>query len=333
MLMKAEELNTFFKPAVTERRRDLMSPVLGTEALYKVAGWMTPMPSDVGVDDDDDFDDDEDEEDDVREALNTSLERARSIDGCSVATEAHSSDLERSRAVAPQLRGAAEQRKSAIPTVLNLVANNKTPSLSNEKSDTKSEAASEVQDDADIEFVIPRSIREIYMISNRNRRNKKASSPSSQDKSLVDDEELAKAEELLLSRGEAVAGYFDSLADPISKRARTKSGSGRESAESVPDSGKDTTASAMPSKEDDMAFMKEIGWLEQGEDMASLLGKDQKEPVANPFFAGAALQGGALHGSKPAADKKNADKPNKSKQNRKERPERRDGKTFAYRKR
>lgn len=39
MLQKEEGSNTFFKPAVTERHRDLMSPVLGTEALYKVAGW------------------------------------------------------------------------------------------------------------------------------------------------------------------------------------------------------------------------------------------------------------------------------------------------------
>lgn len=293
------------------------------------------MPSDIGVDDaaDDDFDEEE-EEDEVREALNSSLERARSIDGCSLATETNSVDCDRSRLVSSHhIHDTFDARKTSIPTILNLVANNKGGGVQTDKGETKSDATSEGQDDADIEFVIPRSIREIYMISNRNRRNKKTSSPTSQEKPLVDEDELAKAEAVLEKHGEAVAGYFDSLSVPISKRARTKSGSGRESAESVPENNKDVSSTAMPSKEDDLSFMKEIGWLNQGEDMPSLLGPDQKEPPGNPFFAGAALQGGALHGNKQGQVRRNADKPNKSKQSRKERPEKKDGRTFAYRKR
>lgn len=338
MLQNEEPSDTFFKPAVTERHRDLMSPVLGTEALYTIAGWMTPMPSDVGVEDvgDDDFDEEEEEEE-VREALNSSLERARSLDGCSLATETNSVDFDRSLNVSSQVQDTSDSRKTAIPTILNLVANSKSGSNpTDHKAEAKSDAASEAQDEADIEFVIPKSIREIYMISNRNRRNKKTTSPTTEEKPLVDADELEKAEEILQMHGQAVAGYFDSLSVPISKRARTKSESGRESAESVPENSKDKNASSnpvMPSKEDDLSFMKEIGWLNQGEDMPSLLGRDLKEPPSNPFFAGSALLGGALHGNKQGLARKNTDKQPKAKQNRKEKPEKRDGRTFAYRKR
>jgi hypothetical protein len=59
-----------------------------------------------------------------------------------------------------------------------------------------------------VEFRIPRSIREIYMISNRNRRNKKTGSPTPErgvtPTSEKDLEELAKADALLEEHGDAV---------------------------------------------------------------------------------------------------------------------------------
>jgi hypothetical protein len=112
------------------------------------------------------------------------------------------------------------------------------------------------------EFVIPRSIREIYMISNRNRRNKKAGSPTPErgvmtPTSEKEREELARAEALLQKSGAAVMGYFDDPgAGPGMKRPCTPGAksSGRESEESVP-------SDTVPSKEDDVQFMKDIGWL------------------------------------------------------------------------
>ena len=122
--------------------------------------------------------------------------------------------------------------------------------------------------DMEEEFVIPRSIREIYMISNRNRRNKKAGSPTPERGSTPTTEKerlaLAEAEALLLSRGDAAARYFmdEATSGKRQKQRSTKSSMGRESEETLPvyDSTMDVA-----SKEDDFQFMKSIGWIPNSE--------------------------------------------------------------------
>jgi hypothetical protein len=137
------------------------------------------------------------------------------------------------------------------------------------------------------EFVIPRSMREIYKISNRNRRNKKASSPTPENRGVTptsekEREELAQAEALLKERGYEAAGYlFDNGnisqqqqreqqqqqqlhsvgSSSPGKRAKTKSG--RESEESVP---QEATGGA--AAKEDLDFMRSIGWIgsEQSDD-------------------------------------------------------------------
>ena len=448
--VKATPSSAFFKPANTEnqqRRRSMMSPVLGTEALYKQAGWMTPSSDqhrgndeeEQGVmelttttdDDENDDDDDNDDEKDgfkpkkllavhssnqgykSKEYAEHSLElgapttdgvvtnrgRARSADGMGSvrAAASHDQDLksttqerdvETARGKAAQIQsGMVSSQKKTIPMVLGLAT---TKGAEEDEDDDEAERDSRKKVQAEDgnadqenveeeEFVIPRSIREIYMISNRNRRNKKAGSPTPErgvtPTSEREQEELARAEAVLKERGDAVAGYFDdNIAASPGKRPRTKSG--RESEESVPDS-----AVNVASKDDDLAFMKDIGWIKNKEEVEGLLkqryGKNRggdaanragssgsadataDEQVAadedaaavaggihpsqqasnNPFFAGAALQGGLLAGlqqgvSKPEQrTRKSGSGKGKQNKSRLERPEKKEGRTHAYRKR
>ena len=326
---------SFFQPTEA-RQRNIMSPVLGTEALYAQAGWTTPLPkmSEDAMEEEEE----EDEEDDEEEADvgNEILQGKRTMRG-SVGGDTDPVTVDQAKAASSVLQRDMELQKQSIPTVLGLA---KTTSKQEETKEEESKTADapnpSAPEDVD-EFVIPRSIREIYMISNRNRRNKKTGSPVPDH--TMDVEELAKAEELLKSKGDAVAGYFDtSSANPAmqNKRARTKSG--RESEESVP-----TTGPTIPSKEEDLAFMKEIGWLNNNEDTASLLTYNPPSGggAANPFFAGAALAGGPLtngNGGRPfskkgASTSSSSSGAAKGRQGRRERPEKKDGRTHAYRKR
>ena len=246
--------------------------------------------------------------------------------------------------------------------------------------------------DDEEEFVIPRSMREIYKISNRNRRNKKVSSPTldypSQPSDEVEKESLEKAEKLLKERGLDGRGYFDDLSSSVSmsKRQRTKSDGNDHDDTREPGSG-DSSFDA--TREDDLAFMQDIGWIKNKEDVDNLLmdgkgatrsvaetpvdeidrdssspsksgGRESKTPTtfdynavgaigaynpqlgqaANPFFSGASLVGGplaqgAMTGNSNVSKSKNKGVTTKGgKQNRRqERPEKRDGKTHAYRKR
>jgi hypothetical protein len=168
-------------------------------------------------------------------------------------------------------------QKDAIPVVLGLVSQKGNDDDDDEEGDddenntgkrgnTNSKGGSGVAENVDMEeFVIPRSIREIYMISNRNRRNKKAGSPTPERGVTPTNEKerlaLAQAEAFLESRGDAVARYFlDDNSTSSGKRQKqttNKSSSGRESEETVPyDSSIDVA-----SKDDDFKFMKEIGWI------------------------------------------------------------------------
>jgi len=411
--------SAFFKPANAEKdqkRRGMMSPVLGTEALYQHAGWMTPLDFRNQVREDDveqtntttTDDDDEDGSGKPKKLLSVHASnrdyrtsktaanaaantgsgdnRGRSVDGMGSVRAAaspnrpdtNSSKLEEeakdARENASRIKSGMALQKKSIPAVLGLIASEvsegeEADATAATDATNKDEGEDQPEDGAaglEQDFRIPRSIREIYMISNRNRRNKKTGTPTPErgvtPTSDKEREELAAAEALLRERGEAVAGYFDDALDESpEKRARTKSGSSTKSEESGPDQ---TANSNMPSKDDDLAFMKEIGWIKSNEEVEGLLkqrqgrnrggggyeagaaadGSGGEGPAAvvgvynpgrpNPFFAGGPLtqQGGGV--AKPDRSKKG--NLGKSKQNRnrqQERPEKKDSRTHAYRKR
>jgi hypothetical protein len=219
-------------------------------------------------------------------------------------------------------------------------------------------------------------MREIYRISNRNRRNKKAGSPlppPEQYNSEKEAHELAKAEEVLKARSLEGKNYFDEIPGSP-KRQRTKSTGGASlSSEEATPGGND---SGSISREEDIGLMQEIGWIKGKEEVDSMLkqrpgadGEDDNHgegassdeeamkgtkpfdysaigpigafsatPSANPFFAGAATAGGHLNqqfGKADSSSSKKKQNASRAKQSRRqvERPERREGRAQAYKKR
>jgi hypothetical protein len=185
---------------------------------------------------------------------------------------------------------------------------------------------------------------------------------------------LAKAEAVLKVRGLEGKNYFDEIPGSP-KRQRTKS-TGTASLSSEDAQGHD---SGSISREDDIGLMQEIGWINDKEEVDSILksrraidGDEAVDPAdedseeeevrgsigkptkpsfdystigpigafnpgapqaVNPFFAGAAIVGGHLNQQFGKTDKKKQN-PSKGKQSRRqlERPEKRDGRAQAYKK-
>ena len=386
--------SAFFKPTpVNERqRRGMMSPVLGTEALYKQAGWMTPQEFVSVGESTTETDEKDDEPGKPKRLLSVhgsnahfhakqvsahSLElstgdaaRGRTVDGMAtirLARDGSTSPQPSSTvddAVKAAQRSSAQIRSSAlskdsIPGVLGVLANTAVPTEMDEDDDDEGpeDAENDPKTDAEEEdFVIPRSIREIYKISNRNRRNKKAFSPTPErgvtPTSDKERDELAKADALLKENSDSVGYLFDQSNSP--KRPRTKS-TGESEGSPAPES------APTASKEEDLAFMREVGWVKPHESNESILAQQYSNPAStdevnknpyyeyapvamtsttastntNPFFSGAALQGGALAAAgnaKPRRPNNRTGGSGRSGQNkRQERPEKKDGRSFAYR--
>ena len=392
--------SAFFKPTpVNDRqRRGMMSPVLGTEALYQQAGWMTPQEVVPVESSTTDIEEKEEvlgkpkrllsvhasnSQFDAKQVSIHSLDlsiagtgRGRTADGMATVRAVRESStsprttnsvedvVKAARQSSTQIRSATFS-KEAIPGVLGVLAQS---TGSTDMEEEEEEGVDDVDNDNQAEteeedFVIPRSIREIYKISNRNRRNKKAFSPTPErgvtPTSEKEKEELARAEELL--RGDETVGFlFEQSNSP--KRPRTKS-SGESEGSPAPEM--PATSSKEEAKEEDLAFMREIGWVHPHESNESILAQQYgssaaaedstrnpyydytpvamsssaASPNANPFFSGAALQGGAL----AAAGSQKQRRPNTNKTSgggsgrsgqvnrRQERPEKKDGRSFAYR--
>jgi ribonuclease D len=143
--------------------------------------------------------------------------------------------------------------------------------------------------DNEAEFVIPRSIREIYMISNRNRRNKKAGSPTPERGTTPTSEKeqlaLEEANALVLSRGDAALRYFvdDATSGKRQKQGTsTKSNVGRESEETLPPY---DSSMEVASKEDDFHFMKAIGWIPSSEGISVDAFLNQRPKTANTILS------------------------------------------------
>lgn len=391
----------------SERRADMMSPVLGTEALYQQAGWMTPQEIVTSTAAEDDEDDDA-EEGAVAGTPHKPTHRAlelheanaayrsaaslaphslrlghnpgtgednlapttRTADG--LATVRAGSEQEETAALASAQQTSARIRQTtqtsknqAIPAVLGL---NPSSAQVDDNTDAPTPSAPKPEPPPSLEeeFPIPRSMREIYKVSNRNRRYKKTGSPTPERGATptTEKEQRALAEAEAFLRDSPAAAYFDESAAAVPKKARR----GRESEESVPDA---------VSKEDDVQFLKEIGWIRSPAHAEALLAQryggvvavpadappehsrpfamdeaamaalgilpanhPKGAPAANPFFAGAALTGGALaaQSAKPVArrsvagPKSTGGRGNGSRAPQ-ERPNKEDGRTHVYRKR
>ncbi|GKZ01538.1 hypothetical protein MPSEU_001104400 [Mayamaea pseudoterrestris] len=356
------------------------SPVLATETLYRQAGWKTPEVSNAalinhGVVDVVTTTDDElttDEHTNIVKpkgllAVHLQNEQFASgqfsdhtlgvtqngaLNGDGLATAAAASQGKNVASLAEHSQR-AKQLSGQIGSTLTLngnlsaVLSMHAPTLDMEDAESEDEVRGRGSDGADTdveEYPIPRSMREIYKISNRNRRHKKTGSPeTTPTMSDKNKDELAKAEALLREQGLLDSPFFN---DGSSKKQRTKA-TGRESEESVPDEEIDAAAE----RKADLAVLKEVGWMTHTDtDTAAAPPVVDKPHIGllhniataadNPFFAGAALVGGPLAaqalGNKPKSANERVTTTTTSGRrtaaNRRERPAKRDGKTFHYRK-
>jgi len=389
--------SAFFKPATTVKKKGtsrdrVMSPVLGTEALYKAAGWVMPPGKDKDgsiIDEQDvldintttaDEDDDLDPFEKPRRLLSvhpsnknycaskrdpdeSSSAVCERIDGMGTVRAGRDPSQSPSKSVEDEARLARQnsdrirsnlshQTGTALPHVMGFIS----PSV----------CSVELGEDEEVDFPIPRSMREIYNISNRNRRNKKTGSPTPErgvtPTSEKEQQELLAAERLLKESGMFGSMYFDDSGSTPGKRARTRTASGRESEESVPPETNDSSAS----REEDIQVMKEIGWIQSNDGgvkdkpgkpaigRPATKGGDPPPPGfdyaaaggtgaivdpssrqgANPFFSGAALMGGPLAaqaGGTTAGSRTRRGPRHRQQNRRQERPEKKDGRTHSYR--
>ena len=291
--MASAPTSAFSKPVEIKRSDGILSPVLGTEALYKQAGWMTPSHLlGVAPSTDDDVDDEEGNHTQPRKLL---LIDPANKEYKAVKFTSHSLELKKDTVSGDNCTTTAKVEAQLIRSTLHqqdmfgLISPANTDADDDDEDDIPD--VDSLPDDDN--FEIPKSMREIYKISNRNRRNKNVPSPVNVERSVVDTLAVDTIE-----GAEALLGdYF------TSKRQRTKGDGNKTDAE----------------------FMQEIGWLESKEEMDSLLldhaqeetpefdrGATPTEPFdystvgtigvysatasANPFFTGVAVSGSVVQG-------------------------------------
>ena len=285
--------SAFSKPTEIKRSDGILSPVLGTAALYKQAGWMTPSHL-VGVATSTDDDDDEEEGDDTQPRKLLLIDPANK-EFKAVEFTSHSLELKNDTVSGENCTATAKAAAQLIRSTLH--KQDMFGLISPANTDVEDDDEDDIPDvdslPDDDNFEIPKSMREIYKISNRNRRNKNVPSPINVERTIVDTMAVDTIE-----GAEAMLGdYF------TSKRQRTK------------DEGINT----------DATFMQEIGWLESKEEMDTLLLDHAQEetpeldrgatptepfdystigtigvysatPSANPFFTGVAASGSVVQG-------------------------------------
>ena len=407
--------SAFFKPSKMEdtpmtvdtSTRSLMSPVLGTEALYRQAGWISPHLSardssqvvvDIVTTDEDENTESNQDGTEMRPRRLLSVHQSNEK-YVSNQSSSHSLQLGQSTedsenndgSESGTVDGLGAARAAAVPSqdstieeevrlakinavtirtnqedhikIIGLIppSNDMEEGNDEDGDEDEDEGATEEKTNEE-EFVIPRSMREIYRISNRNRRTKKSGSPAPEPNEK-EARELAKAEEILKARSLKGKSYFDDHPG-TPKRQRTKStGNASMSSEEVASPGNNPE-----SREEDIALMQEIGWVKD-EDLSKMLkeghdaddddGSSEDEtmkdaskpfdystigpigafsstPGANPFFSGAAVAGGHLNQQFGKTEKKkNNNNGNRGKQSRRqiERPEKRDARSQTYKSR
>jgi hypothetical protein len=282
--------------------RDLLSPVMGTEALYTQAGWVTSKehdqthpPNNKGLPKwsqseagKSDFDIAEssaasdvkevNSELIIRRSLATSQNQgtdsplALTVDGITITNEARTS---------PLTMFAANSLGENIET---LICDDDDGIDDDEPLQQQSDKESNEADHHD-NFPIPTSIREIYNISNRNRLKKHVGS-SPIELSAKERVELEKAEAILKERGLLNNKAFQEFFDASSNLPTS---SGRESEEDLPYAG---------TIQDDLSFMKEIGWIQDDSDLNSLLdfqAQNSSERRADAGTSTSEISGGSDH--------------------------------------
>ncbi|KAL3944517.1 MAG: hypothetical protein SGBAC_001385, partial [Bacillariaceae sp.] len=408
---KSQSLKSaFFKPANAEdddsslTNRVLRSPVLGTEALYRQAGWISPSlcgPSenDMEVEDivtsatDDDIVNGNSDQQHIKPrrllAVHESNQTFQSrqftahslklgasspnqdrgearggVDGLGPARATNAQNVEEEAHLAQINANAIRRTQENHVKMIGLVS--PTSEIEEHAAEPGREEDDTNEKHVEDELSIPRSMKEIYQISNRNRRAKKTPSPGDvqNDKEI---RELEKAEALLKERG--MEGYFENLPG-TPKRQRTKSTGNSSSSSASEDA---TNDGPNGSRDDDIAFMKEIGWVKDRAEGSSTMmdaKNDNKEgnssavaeplkdtaakpydysktgpigafsatPGANPFFQGAAVAGGHLNqqfGKGPSRSKKQSIGNARGKTSRRqtERPDRSQARAQVYKKR
>jgi ribonuclease D len=428
---EVEDNETHHRPS-----RSLMSPVLGTEALYREAGWISPAQELLSKDGDvvdeilttsatenDSETDGDESKGHLRGQEQTNKDKAKRkpkrglavheanykfqsrnytlhsmqmgsgsastdtpissksnydgkkgelIDGFGPARVAHVTSEDMEEAIAVAKSNAAQIRTSQESChIIGLISSG--TELREEEDDSGDLTGNDEDGDGETgkttkqeEFVIPRSMREIYRISNRNRRNKKSSSPLPQEQNEEELKELELAEAILKSRSSDGKKYIDMIPNSP-KRQRTKSAGAASLSSSEDPTGQDLGSLT---REDDIALMQEVGWIEGKEEIDSMLrqrhdndGDDDESsedgakrgetpkpfdyssvgpigafnptPSANPFFSGAALSGGHLSQQAGKVEKKKTSaiaRGGKQSRRQVERPEKRGGRAQAYKK-
>ena len=278
--------NAFFKPAadndlITEtpqpqKHRVLPSPVLPTEALYKQAGWMTPMLANKDIGEDIDNDNEEEssnvvglhrENKDYNSNPSFSLHSLNNgdgaVDGKGAAMHNHINAEKESRLA----------QQAAVRVRWEIEANS--PHLlgfgrtfdEQEDTTTNEETTEDDKEDKPEEYTIPKSIKEIYQISNRNRKKSRKVVPvpvdnDNDESQKMDADTLEGAEKILASRGFDLGDDKSSL----NKKQRTE----QKEKESDNSTGKNATASSTNGKDKDINLMMEIGWIKDKDEADAL---------------------------------------------------------------
>ncbi len=279
-------------PRPSDRQNSgMMSPVVGTDALFKQAGWMTPQGDPMEMDGHTSTEDEIDSGKKRRQLLSVdkanenyvaskysrhSLEmgpiaedgserRAKTVDGLGAAREALGQTGDGSGTGG--VDGSSLQNASmAAQTNANKIQNdleNGNHGLLNlatgerfgiEEALAQSPSRSETSERSDGKYVgendpIPRSMTEIYYISNRNRAGAVAPVPVQEGKpeAVFDVDTLEGAEAKLATSGPEGRGYFEKNAIGLEAKKQKRP----EGAKELP-----------ISKEEDIGLMTSIGWIE-----------------------------------------------------------------------
>ncbi len=269
-------------------RSGIISPVLGTLDLYKRAGWTTPMPVLNNSDEDQTSSSDYQMSEITTQASNRDFSSStltihnlemkvsgaspsgmsKGVDGVGAAQEAFGegdgvSNTDHSivhKQIINAEKAAGRIRDSMKGGNQNLLRLVKTTTFVNEgdeasREDTTGHKEDDEEDNVVEEFQIPKSVSEIYNMSNRNRRKSKKTPVhfSDDEDASADDMDVSQAEEIISKSGPDRKDYFD---DSSFKRQRTKS---------------TDTSSVDKDRSDDIELMVGLGWVKDKKEAEGII--------------------------------------------------------------
>lgn len=275
--------SAFFKPMNPSkdllRNREMMSPVLGTEALYNQAGWMTPQEQHHMTQSTNNKRLSKQTES-SRPGQDSNITGSRSPSGNKVTQiDSNVHDLQTSsrnqhdtKIISSLATAAVDDMSMSVGADTSASLLLSTPAIGGRIATLLDDDDDGIDDDGpmhqqseresenalhETNFAIPNSIREIYNISNRNRLYKHYGA-TTHELDAKELQELEEADALLRERTLMNDKTFNFLFDDSS----VPTSSGRDSEESVPDSNL---------IQDDLSFMKEIGWIQDENDLNILM--------------------------------------------------------------